>query len=110
MSLDLAPDERPLTTPEALLDTFRRAEKPADKHVIGLEHEKFVYPQGGTTPVPYEGERGIAALLAALEPRGYRAFREAPGAPVIALQHDSATISLEPGGQFELRSEERRVG
>jgi glutamate--cysteine ligase len=102
MSLDLPPDEHPLTSEAELLAYFRTAEKPASQYRVGLEHEKLIYAEGRAEPVPYEGERGIAALLAALEPHGYKGFREAPGAPLIALQHETSTISLEPGGQFEL--------
>lgn len=103
MSLDLQPDAQPLTHIDELIETFRSAEKPRVEHLVGLEHEKFVYPAASPmTPVPYEGSAGIQALLEGLIPRGYVPFRESEGRPVIALQRGMETISLEPGGQFEL--------
>jgi len=102
MSLDRAPDAHPITSVEELTSYFRAAEKPPSEHQIGLEHEKLLFPVGSAAPVPYEGEAGIEALLKRLEPNGYKAFREAPDQPIIALTRGTSTISLEPGGQLEL--------
>jgi glutamate--cysteine ligase len=103
MSLDRTPtDVRALTTADALEDTFRQAERPLGQQLVGLEHERFVYPGGSTLPVAYGGPDGIGALLAELEPAGYRPFREHPEGPIIALTRDRLTVSLEPGGQVEL--------
>ena len=105
MSLDLQRTaSEPITSDDMLLAGFRSAEKPRNQHRLGLEHEKFIYPRDVARPVPYEGPSGIGALLEALAPGGYRPFRETPTSPAIALQKDQGmlTISLEPGGQFEL--------
>lgn len=103
MSLDLKRQaERPITRLDELLEYFQGAERPREQHKVGLEHEKFVYPMDGARAVPYDGAAGIRALLDALEPHGYQAFRESPQSPVIALQKGEASISLEPGGQLEL--------
>src|SRR5262244_218993 len=104
MSLDRAPTEdEVITTPDALVDVFHSAERPRAEHRVGLEHEKFLYPiEDPVFPVPYDGPRGIGALLKLLEAKGYTPFRDAPGAPPIALTRDDHTLSLEPGGQFEL--------
>jgi glutamate--cysteine ligase len=103
MSLDRAPAaQRPLTTTDALEDYFRNAERPEGSHKIGLEHEKFLYPEGAAEAVAYEGPRGVGALLLSLERFGHTPFREGPGLPPIALERGVATISLEPGGQLEL--------
>ncbi len=77
---------------------------PADWR-IGTEHEKFVFHTGALTPVPYEGERSIRALMEALIARfGWEPIME--GENIIALKRAEGeaggTISLEPGGQFEL--------
>ncbi len=89
-------------------------EKPKADWRIGTEHEKFVFrtcalsatPLG---PVPYEGPDGIRALMEALIARyGWEPIFE--GGNIIALKRPEAetrgllgsTISLEPGGQFEL--------
>ena len=79
--------------------------KPKEGWRIGTEHEKFAFHTGALTPVPYEGERSIRALMDALVDRfGWAPIRE--GDRIIALKRPNGaqggTISLEPGGQFEL--------
>ncbi|WNG60487.1 glutamate--cysteine ligase [Archangium gephyra] len=103
MSLDLQrATSEPITSVDMLLAGFRSAEKPPSQHLLGLEHEKFVYPVQSARPVPYEGPSGIGALLERMAPNGYTPFRETPTSPAIALQKGMLTISLEPGGQLEL--------
>ncbi len=69
---------------------------------IGTEHEKFAFYPDTLEPVPYEGERGIGALLDNLADK-YKWKRVKEGAKTIALAEDnSSSITLEPGGQFEL--------
>jgi len=80
-------------------------EKPKTEWRIGTEHEKFVFHTDTLTPVPYEGERSIRALLEALITRfGWDPIRE--GNNIIALKRENCelcgNVSLEPGGQFEL--------
>ena len=72
---------------------------------IGTEHEKFGFFQEDFAPIPYEGERGIAALLSGLQRFGWEALYEEEN--IIGLEQrtedgNAAAISLEPGGQFEL--------
>jgi glutamate--cysteine ligase len=68
---------------------------------IGTEHEKFPFRHDTLEPVPYEGERGIGALLDGLADKyGWERVKE--GANTIALKQGMASITLEPGGQFEL--------
>lgn len=75
--------------------------KPKDQWRIGTEHEKFVFCRTSLKPVPYEGETGIRAILEKLsEETGWDIIRE-DGAP-IGLKGEGASVSLEPGGQFEL--------
>jgi glutamate--cysteine ligase len=102
MSLDLKADTEPVTSIDDLVAFFREAERPPTEHQVGLEHEKLMYPRGGYRAVPYEGERGIEALLGRLVAGGYSPFREAEGLPIIALMKGEHTVSLEPGGQIEL--------
>ena len=52
------------------------------------------------TPVPYDGPRGIRALLQGLTRFGWKPVVE--GGNIIALQGGPCSITLEPGGQFEL--------
>jgi glutamate--cysteine ligase len=68
---------------------------------IGTEHEKFAFYRDTLEPVPHEGERGIGALLDALAGK-YEWERVKEGANTIALKDGMASITLEPGGQFEL--------
>lgn len=80
-------------------------EKPKAEWRIGTEHEKFVFHTDTLTPVPYEGERSISALMNALITRfGWEPIME--GGKIIALKRQDCglcgNISLEPGGQFEL--------
>ena len=68
---------------------------------IGTEHEKFAFYRDSLKPVPYEGERGIGALLNALADQ-YGWNRVLENGNPIALTQNGASITLEPGGQFEL--------
>ncbi|MEM8770324.1 MAG: glutamate--cysteine ligase [Pseudomonadota bacterium] len=75
--------------------------KPKDAWRIGTEHEKFVFCRTNLKPVPYEGETGIRAILEKLsEETGWAILRE--GELPIGLKGEGASVSLEPGGQFEL--------
>ncbi len=78
------------------------AERSDGPLLVGLEHERLIFPAGGFGPVQYEGDAGIGAVLAGFSQFGYAPFREAPGLPVIAMQRGGLTLTLEPGGQFEL--------
>ncbi|MGE0025418.1 MAG: glutamate--cysteine ligase, partial [Hyphomicrobium sp.] len=80
-------------------------EKPRDAWRIGTEHEKFVFYTETLTPVPYAGPRGIRSLMEHLIARyDWEPIWE--GSNIIALKRPDGqpggTISLEPGGQFEL--------
>jgi len=90
---------------DALVDWLAEGCKPMSDWLIGTEHEKFVFHTDALTPVPYEGERSISALMGALIDRfGWEPIVES--GKVIALKRPNGepggTISLEPGGQFEL--------
>jgi glutamate--cysteine ligase len=106
MSADDARIFRPLAGISELVQKFREASKPRAAWRIGGEHEKIgiiVDPAFGTpgAAVPYAGERGsITAMLRDLTSHGWTPLRE--GEHVIALTREHASITLEPGGQFEL--------
>ncbi|MGE3710533.1 MAG: glutamate--cysteine ligase [Hyphomicrobiaceae bacterium] len=94
---------------EDLVGWIAAGSKPKSRWLIGTEHEKFVFRVGSHTPVPYEGPAGIRALMEEMIRRfGWEAIAE--GDNIIALKQPdgpsdnraAATISLEPGGQFEL--------
>ncbi|MGO9170459.1 MAG: glutamate--cysteine ligase [Rhodomicrobium sp.] len=79
--------------------------KPKAEWRIGSEHEKFPFYRDGLRPVPYEGPAGIQALLEGMAARfGWRPVYD--NEYIIALEEPSSelggSITLEPGGQFEL--------
>ncbi len=75
-------------------------EKPRDRWRIGTEHEKFAYRLGDQGRLDYDGPQGIQTMLEGLQRFGWQPVSEAGN--VIALTLDGASITLEPGGQFEL--------
>ena len=74
--------------------------KPRAEWRIGTEHEKFVYSLTDHKPLPYDGPCSIRALLQGMTRFGWTPSLE--GQNIIGLAQDGATLSLEPGGQFEL--------
>ena len=77
-------------------------ETPKDAWRIGTEHEKFLFHKGSFRPVAYEGKTGIGQLLQNLaHQEGWQPIYE--NDVIIALKdNDGGSITLEPGGQFEL--------
>jgi glutamate--cysteine ligase len=101
MSLDAqAGTAPPVRGVDELCTWFADRERPRSAWKVGLEHEKLGVVAGGTDPLPYEGERGIASVLRAFQRRGYAPFEE--DGEIIASQCGQLTISIEPGGQLEL--------
>ena len=54
---------RPVETIEELVAHLRGGEKPPERWRVGTEHEKIGLYADTHAPVPYGGERGIAAVL-----------------------------------------------
>ena len=80
---------------------FAGGEKPASEWRVGAEHEKFGFYFRDHATIPYDGPNGIRALMQGLQDRfGWRPVEE--NGLVIALSRNGASVSLEPGGQFEL--------
>jgi glutamate--cysteine ligase len=71
---------------------------------IGTEHEKFGYKLDDLRPLEYEGPHGILAVLNGLQRFGWEPMYE--GETIIGLIHNGASVTLEPGGQFELSGAE----
>jgi glutamate--cysteine ligase len=95
---DCFAEERPLTLTD-LAEHLAKGCKPKSKFRIGAEHEKFVFRTGSNAPVPYDPQ-GIRALLEGLERFGWTGVFE--GRNIIALERGGGSVTLEPGGQFEL--------
>ncbi|HEX4105231.1 MAG TPA: glutamate--cysteine ligase [Rhizomicrobium sp.] len=83
-----------------LVRHFSKGAKPAPAWRIGTEHEKFVYCPQTLKPLAYEGEPGIRQLLEGMTRFGWKPVKE--GDNIIGHSLDGASLSLEPGGQFEL--------
>ncbi|MBF0414839.1 MAG: glutamate--cysteine ligase [Magnetococcales bacterium] len=91
----------PVESKDELIAWFHEGNKPRQEWRVGTEHEKFGFRKKDLTPIPYEGERGIHALLLTMgEKFAWEMVLEA-GLP-IALVKGAAGITLEPGGQLEL--------
>jgi len=92
--------ETPITGKAQLIDYIAQGAKPKEEWRIGTEHEKLGYDLRDFRPLPYEGPVGIKRLLTELQRYGWQPVME--GENIIALSMEGQSISLEPGGQFEL--------
>ena len=90
----------PVENKQQLVDFIESGCKPPEAWRIGTEHEKFAFDLKTLRPLPYDGTPGIRALLDGLTRFGWEPHLE-EGNP-IALTMDGQSITLEPGGQFEL--------
>lgn len=91
----------PIESMAQLIGHIAAGEKPKDQWRIGTEHEKFGFALKDHAPLPYEGEGpSVRKLLEGLTRFGWQAIEE-NGKPV-ALKREGGSITLEPGGQFEL--------
>ena len=96
-------DMTPIETRDELVAWIASGAKPKDKFRVGTEHEKFAFTLARHEPVPYEGPRGIQALLAGMQMLlGWEAITEGPNLIGLSDVTGGGAISLEPGGQFEL--------
>jgi len=91
----------PITDKRQLVEYHESGNKPPSAWRVGTEHEKFVFRRADLKRVPYEGPDGIQALLTGMTRFGWKPVVEKGN--VIALANDArCSITLEPGGQFEL--------
>ncbi|WP_048648701.1 glutamate--cysteine ligase [Nitratireductor soli] len=96
-------DNRPIERVDDLVADIAMGCKPREKWRIGTEHEKFPFYVDGNRPVPYEGERGIRALLEGMQRTlGWDPIEDAGNIIGLVEPTGQGAISLEPGGQFEL--------
>jgi glutamate--cysteine ligase len=102
MARDTA-DLTPIDSRDQLVAHLQSGSRPRDQWRIGTEHEKLGFYKDGHSPVPYEGPRGIRALLEGMRALlGWEPIFD--GENIIGLLDPvaGAAISLEPGGQLEL--------
>jgi glutamate--cysteine ligase len=96
-------DMTPIESRDALVAWFEAGSKPRENFRIGTEHEKFAFTLEGHAPVPYDGSRGIKALLNGMRHLlGWEPIMEAENIIGLYDVTGGGAISLEPGGQFEL--------
>ena len=101
MSIPSAAKATPISDPRDLAANLAAGEKPRTDWRIGTEHEKFGFYWDGLAPPPYEGERGIRALLEGIaSAHGWDIVRQ--GELPVALSRAGGSITLEPAGQLEL--------
>ena len=97
-------DQAPLSLDD-LVGVMAKGIKPREQWRIGAEHEKFGFDRSTLRRPTYDGPGGIREMLEGLTRFGWAPVHE--GDKVIALERVNgegftASISLEPGGQFEL--------
>ncbi|MCB1517761.1 MAG: glutamate--cysteine ligase [Hyphomicrobiaceae bacterium] len=86
-----------------LIEVLERGNKPKEDWRIGTEHEKFVFYKNDFSPVPYEGENGIRAILEQVQAEtGWTPSLDNGNIIGLTNPDGGGAISLEPGGQFEL--------
>lgn len=96
-------DTTPLENRAQLVSALSDGCKPKDQWRIGTEHEKFGFYKADFSPVPYEGDRGIRALLEGMQAKtGWDPIIDAGNIIGLVATDGMGAISLEPGGQFEL--------
>lgn len=85
-----------------LVAWFEAGETPADQWRIGTEHEKLLFSEKTHQRPSYEEEHGVGTLLKQLaESHHWTPITE--GEFIIGLKDShGGSITLEPGGQFEL--------
>ncbi len=99
-------DSTPIESRDQLVAWLAQGARPPERYCIGTEHEKLPFMLTDHMPVPYEGPRGIRALLLGMRHLlGWDPILE--GSTIIGLADvtGGGAISLEPGGQFELSGE-----
>jgi len=83
-----------------LIDWFRAGIKPEKDWGIGTEHELFLFSRKDFKRLPYDGQPGIKGVLKEIQKDGWNPILENNN--IVGLAKDGTTITLEPGGQFEL--------
>ena len=91
-----------ITDKAQLVDWLKQQEADAENWLIGTEHEKFLFQKGSFRPVSYEGEMGIGEILSRLAEKHTMTPISEKGYIIGLKDGQGGSITLEPGGQFEL--------
>jgi glutamate--cysteine ligase len=90
----------PIQSFSELVGYFESGCKPRERWRIGAEHEKFAFRLDDHRRPAYAGPDGIQAMLKGMMRFGWQPVEEK--GHLIALLRNGASVTLEPGGQFEL--------
>ncbi len=98
-------DTTPIARLRELATYFEAGCKQPSDFRIGTEHEKFGFrrpgsPYGAAWAAPAYEPHGIRAMLDGIAGLGWEGIRDQD--QLIGLKKDGESVSLEPGGQFEL--------
>jgi glutamate--cysteine ligase len=86
-------------TRDQLVAAFHSYGCARSRWLVGIELERHLLSPNGY-PVPYHGQRGVRHLLEGFIARGWKPYFE-DEYPIAAFR-DGASITLEPGSQYEL--------
>lgn len=96
-------DETLLENYSQMIEWLEEGCKPKSEWRIGTEHEKFPFYTADHSPVPYEGDNGIKALLEGMQKvLNWEPLTDEGNIIGLAGPNGMGAISIEPGGQFEL--------
>lgn len=96
-------DMTPIGSRDELVAWFEAGMNADRPLLIGTEHEKFPFYLNDLSPVPYDGPRGIRALLEGVQSwNGWAPILDKGHLIGLFDEAGGGAISLEPGGQFEL--------
>ncbi|MBB5014693.1 glutamate--cysteine ligase [Rehaibacterium terrae] len=93
--------DTPIEDRRQLVEYLESGCKPREAWRIGTEHEKFGFRLDDLRPLPWEGERGIEAVLRGLTRFAWEPVEE-NGKLIALIRPDGASVTLEPAGQLEL--------
>lgn len=93
----------PIESRADLIEALSCGCKPKADWRIGTEHEKFTFYRESLKPVPYDGDKGIRALLeGVMQDNTWDPINDGGNVIGLKCRDGGGAISLEPGGQFEL--------
>ena len=67
---------------------------------IGTEHVIFIYNKNDLSLIPFSGDKSISTVIRKFVEDGWTAVKEE--GQIVGATKNGASITLEPGGQFEL--------
>lgn len=86
-----------------LVGYFESSCTPRAQQAIGVEFEQFIFSSKSNKRLLFQGLPGVQSILKEFIPLGWEPKWEA--GKIIGLVKDRASITIEPGGQFEFSSQ-----